>query len=215
MKRLVITIIVILNVPSFAQNISFLTSADNHQLIYGIYNRIILQSEKEDCSQYFLKSENATIIKKHNCSYFIIPKVKDVISVSVYKSNHGDTLKIEDYSFSVGELALNAKIGGLSGGGIRKTTFKVQRGVIVSVDYSITPFSGDVRFSIIEHSILILRNGKSIYQETMEGPAFSQELKNKLQDLQVNDKVFLYDVKAKGPDGHVRKVAPVIFEIID
>lgn len=214
MKWLVTIIFAILNATSYAQNISFSTVVDNHQLIYGIYNRIILQSEKDDCGQYFLKSENA-LIEKDKCEYIIIPKEIGKLKVEVYKLNNNDTLKVKTHNFSVRSFALKAEIGNLSGGQVRKSTFKVQRGVTVSVDNSITPFSGDIRFSIIEHSILILRNDSCLYQETSKESVFSQELRNKLQNLQSNDKVFLYNVIAKGPYGNEREVASVIFEIID
>lgn len=214
MKCFLATIVVFFNLVLLAQNISFLTPTENYKLIYGTFSRIILQSKNDSCRNYFLKSENAYIIKE-NCDYLIVPQTTDAIYVGVYKINKGDTLKVEESKFHVRDIVLQAKIGGISGGKIRKNVFKVQRGVIVSVDNSITPFSGDIRFSIIEHSILILRNGNSIYQETLQGVAFSQELKNKLQDIQANDRIFLYDVKAKGPDGSEREVAPVIFEMID
>lgn len=101
-----------------------------------------------------------------------------------------------------------AIVGGLKGGKISKSLLLAQPGVKVIIEN----FDFDVNYNVIGFSVATMLGGYS--QEAISNSGtLSPEQKVMLEKLNSGDKVYFENIKVKGPDGTVRSLAPVIFEI--
>ncbi|HAN17884.1 MAG TPA: gliding motility protein GldM [Bacteroidales bacterium] len=102
------------------------------------------------------------------------------------------------------------KVAGKQGGKIEKNVLNAQAGVFAVMDN----FDFELEFKIIEFSVSTTDKGGYYIVQKATGNKFTSGQFNLLKDVQRGRRVNIEDVKAVGPDGSVRPLASIVFEII-
>ncbi|OFX88285.1 MAG: hypothetical protein A2W99_10660 [Bacteroidetes bacterium GWF2_33_16] len=102
------------------------------------------------------------------------------------------------------------KVANKQGGKIEKNILNAQAGVFAVMEN----FDFELEFKIIEFSVSTTDKGGYTIQQKTTGNKFTQAQYNLLKDIRRGQRVNIEDVKAVGPDGSVRNLPPIVFEII-
>ncbi|WP_372752330.1 gliding motility protein GldM [Labilibaculum sp.] len=101
-----------------------------------------------------------------------------------------------------------AKVGGLSGGKIKKNLLLVQTGV----DAVMENFDFDLKFKITSFTVSTIVKGFTVDQSS-GSDMFSQQQISMFKNLRRAQKVYIEDIKAVGPDGETRDLPTISFRI--
>ncbi|MGN6568139.1 MAG: gliding motility protein GldM [Flavipsychrobacter sp.] len=105
-----------------------------------------------------------------------------------------------------------AQIGGKNSGCLPSNVFKVQSGVIANLKN----FEFDARFVVTSFSFSMLpKHAELIGPLTVNGAVFSNnaEVVKAMSRAKPGDKIFIEDIKAKGPDGRTRPLNSITLSI--
>ncbi len=102
-----------------------------------------------------------------------------------------------------------AKVARSKGGDIPKATLTAQRGVIAELE----SFDFDLSFRITGFMISITDSKGFTFDEVSGNNLFTPQQKKLLNRLRRNQTVYISEIKAVGPDGRTRKLAPIVFKI--
>ena len=103
-----------------------------------------------------------------------------------------------------------AVVGGMTGGSVKASTFKVQRGVIAELKN----FDFDIRFNIVGFEMTYAAKRQDLVTADTQGPAFSSKMLDFLNRAKPGDVFYFDNIKAKGPDGVTRKLPGIVFKLI-
>lgn len=103
-----------------------------------------------------------------------------------------------------------AVIGGMTGGNVKASTFKVQRGVIAELKN----FDFDIRFHIVGFEMTYAAKRQDLVTADASGPSFTPKMLDFLNRAKPGDVFYFDDIKAKGPDGITRKLPGIVFKLI-
>ncbi|WP_276132292.1 gliding motility protein GldM [Polluticoccus soli] len=101
-----------------------------------------------------------------------------------------------------------AEVGGKIGGSMPSNQFKVQRGIVAALK----AFDFDARFQVTEFQYSMLpKRGELIGPFTVRGPLFetNKQVQDAINRCKPGDKIFLEEIRAKGPDGRTRPLNPI------
>lgn len=102
-----------------------------------------------------------------------------------------------------------AKVGGVTGGRIPTNQFKAQIGILAALDN----FDFAARFVVSSYQFSVLpKRGEFAGPYTVEGPYLGKDnatVKELIDRLAPGDRVYLEEIRAKGPDGVPRKLGAV------
>lgn len=102
-----------------------------------------------------------------------------------------------------------AKVGGRRGGTVAKNWLAAQTGVAAVMEN----FDFDLRFSVISFNISAQAKGGYVQDAKSNSARFTAAQQNLLRGVQSKRKVYIEDIKAKGPDGTVRDLGSLTFRI--
>lgn len=102
------------------------------------------------------------------------------------------------------------KVAGKKGGKIERNVLAAQAGVFAEMEN----FDFDLEFKIIEFTVSTTDRGGYFIDAKAQNNAFTNKQYDLIKDLRRGSRVNIEDVKAVGPDGTVRDLAPIVFEII-
>ncbi len=104
-----------------------------------------------------------------------------------------------------------AKFGGLASGNMPANRVQVQRGVIAKLEN----FDFDTKFYIQSFSFYLTQRGEDVKSSRQSGAAFGNQIKAILQKAKAGDKLFIEDIRARGPgkNGELRKLAPIVINV--
>ena len=102
------------------------------------------------------------------------------------------------------------KVAGKKGGRIAKNVLAAQVGVITEMEN----FDFELEFKITEFTISTTDKGGYYIDAKAKGATFTKAQYDMIKKLRSRSKVIFEKVKAVGPDGSVRNLAPIVFEII-
>ncbi|MDR3679629.1 MAG: gliding motility protein GldM [Flavipsychrobacter sp.] len=100
------------------------------------------------------------------------------------------------------------EVGGKSGGGMSAATFRAQLGVVANLKN----FDFDARFLVTSFQFAMLpKRGEYIGPYTVTGNLFASSTDvSKVKDrCKPGDRIFIEEIKAKGPDGRTRVLTPI------
>lgn len=104
-----------------------------------------------------------------------------------------------------------AQIMKKTGGTIPSNQIKVQQGISTELP----GFDFDVKFEVLSYNFMAARKGQDVEQAlNNRGPYFSSKVKDILNLVRAGDMVIFNDIKVKAPDGTVRTVNSITFNII-
>ena len=106
-----------------------------------------------------------------------------------------------------------AQVGGTSGGGMQASTFRVQLGI----NALLKNFEFDARYVVTSFTFSMLqkRNPDIIGPFPVNGPLFSgnRDVVNAINNAKAGDKIFIEEIRAKGPDGSTRRLNSVVLSL--
>jgi gliding motility-associated protein GldM len=100
------------------------------------------------------------------------------------------------------------EVGGKSGGGMSSATFRAQLGVVANLKN----FDFDARFLVTSFQFAMLpKRGEYIGPYTVTGNLFanSSDVTKVKDKCKPGDRIFIEEIKAKGPDGRTRVLTPI------
>ena len=101
-----------------------------------------------------------------------------------------------------------AKIADKNGGKIKKNLLLAQQGVDAVMDN----FDFDLEFKITGFTVSTIQKGYTV-DETSRTDTFTPEQIGLLKGLRRNNKVYIEDIRAVGPDGVTRNLPAIVFRI--
>jgi gliding motility-associated protein GldM len=154
---------------------------------------------------------NGTIRKQTDGEYIVNPKRPGNSLISVRAEIDGVSKSMGVSPFRVKALPdPTIQVAGKKGGKIQRNVFAAQTGVFAVME----DFDFDLEFKIIEFTVSTTDRGGYFIGQSTKGNLFTQAQKDLMKDLRRGQRVNIEDVKAIGPDGSVRNLAPIVFEII-
>ena len=91
---------------------------------------------------------------------------------------------------------------------IKKAELTASQGVIAKMEN----FEFDLKFDVVEFRVTMIVGGTPIEKYT-KGPALSGEMKEMLSKAKPGQKVYIENIKARGPDGTVRSLGSLSFKV--
>lgn len=152
-------------------------------------------------------------ISKSSEGYIVKPGSGQDAVVGVTVTNPDGTKKtMPGVSFRVKNVPDPTPI--FAGKGVRDNTVKqaelrAAQGVIAKLEN----FQFDLRFDVVSYTVSATIGGNLLEKEC-RGPALSADAKTVLDKLRTNQKVYIENIKAKGPDGTVRSLGTLTFKVI-
>ena len=155
---------------------------------------------------------NGRFKKVRDGQYIVNPKRPGNSLVTVFAEIDGVRKNMGVAPFRVKALPDPViKVAGKKGGKIDKNVLAAQAGVFAEMEN----FDFDLEFKIIEFTVSTTDRGGYFIDAKTKGNTFTKQqydlIKNKLRR---GSRLNIEDVKAVGPDGSVRDLAPIVFEII-
>ncbi len=101
-----------------------------------------------------------------------------------------------------------AKVAGKKGGPIAKTTLAAQTSVVADLEN----FDFDIKFRVVKFTVSANIGGFE-QSAICSGSRFSPKAKGIIKKVKRGKKVYIEDIKAKGPDGTVRNLGSIAFKL--
>lgn len=154
---------------------------------------------------------NASIRKQKDGEYIVLPKRPGNSLISVIAEIDGVSRNMGVAPFRVKGLPDPiVQVAGKQGGKIEKNVLAAQSGVFAVMDN----FDFDLEFKIIEFKVSTTDRGGYTIDAGTKGNVFTKAQQDLIKNLRKSQRLNIEDVKAIGPDGSVRNLAPIVFEII-
>ena len=154
---------------------------------------------------------NASIRKQRDGEYIVLPKRPGNSLISVRAEIDGVSKNMGVAPFRVKALPdPTVQVAGKKGGKIQKNVFVAQAGVFAVME----DFDFELEFKIIEFTVSTTDRGGYFTGQSTKGNIFTKAQKALMNSLRRGQRVNIEDVKTIGPDGSVRNLAPIVFEII-
>ncbi len=152
---------------------------------------------------------NGQLIKKGN-EYIARPKVVGRLAkVSVEANFDGKWRHLHTVDFRVKPIPDPiAKVAGKSGGKIKKNLLLAQSGVEAVLDN----FDFDLKFNIKSFTVSTIVKGYTVDKHS-NSARFTNEQLRMIKGSRRNQKVYIEDIKAVGPDGTTRNLPTIVFKI--
>lgn len=106
-----------------------------------------------------------------------------------------------------------AKVGGKPGGGISSSILKAQAGIVADLEN----FDFDTRFVVTGYEVSLLpKRGELIGPIKEDGPYLNKnkDIVSMIQRARPGDRVYFEEIKARGPDGRIRKLNSISFLLL-
>lgn len=174
----------------------------------GVDNPVTIAVANYNPKEIKVTLSNGTLIKADGGYYNYIARPKEV-GMTILSVFAGEKL-INKSEFRVKRVPDPvAKIGGKKGG-LAKTDFLLAEDEI-KVDME--NFDFKLKFIVTEFKISTVKGGFNIDMSSKSNK-ITQEQKNLIAQASSGQKIYFIDIKCVGPDGGVRELPPMLFEIL-
>jgi hypothetical protein len=212
-KMIVILFAILSNFQLYSQTEKLVViSADRLKILYvGIDNPVSIAVQGITSDKLKVSISNGTIIGS-NGKYIVKPGQDSISIIEVtaeikpgeIKKVGCDTFiikRIPDPIPSIGKYISNSYI----------SKDELLKNAEINVSLNL-PF--DLNFEVISFSFTYKENNNLITKKVI-GNKFTQEIITAINNLKVESKVYFEDIKAKGPDGAVRRLSPIVIKLAE
>ena len=148
--------------------------------------------------------------RKVGSTYIIKPGKGSTCKVSVYARIDGKRQLIDTKNFRVKPVPDPfASVRGVKGKKVSRMDLVRSKGIAVKMPEW---FDFDLRFSVISFKIATVRGGM-INELSNRGANFSQQQKNLIKGIKRGGKLFVENIKVKGPDGETREINDIVLTV--
>ncbi|MCY1634457.1 type IX secretion system motor protein PorM/GldM [Marinifilum sp. D737] len=157
-----------------------------------------------------ISNKNGRLIKKSDDTYIAKPQVVGRDAKVLVEANFdGEWRPLRTVDFRVKPIPDPvAKIADKSGGKIKKNLLLAQQGVDAVMDN----FDFDLTFKITGFTVSTIQKGFTV-DEVSRTDTFTPEQIKMFRNLRRNNKVYIEDIRAVGPDGVTRNLPAIVFRI--
>lgn len=173
-------------------------------LYIGIDNPMRIAVSGYDASDLTVTVENGSI-SGENGEYVIHPRRpgKSLVTVSC------DGKEIQKTEFRVKRVPdPTALAGGKRGGDIDSQELAKMDRIYVTLEN----FDFDLSFEVVGFKMVTMQNG-TLTETVSSSSLITDEQKRILSKCQKGDKLYFQDIKAKGPDGSIRRMQAIAFNV--
>lgn len=191
---------------------NLVVSATKMNVFYiGVDNPVSISIAGVDGDKIFPSITNGRLKPKGGGEYIVNPKRPGNSLITVFAEIDGVRKNMGTAPFRVKVLPDPVvKVAGKKGGRIEKNVLAAQRGVMADMEN----FDFDLEFKIIEFTVSTTDKGGYYIEAKTNGTLFTKQQQDLIKDLRRRSRVTIEDVKAVGPDGSVRPLASIVFEIL-
>lgn len=179
-------------------------------LYIGVPNPIDITSSGVDPSKLSPSISKGSITKGAKPGEFIANvKAPGTVKISVSGNIDGQQKSLGFKEFRVKKVPDPvAEVGGTRGGVIGKAVLAAQAGVVAKLDN----FDFDMKFQVVSFKVSATVKGFTEDAEA-KSAAFTPQQKALINKVPSGGKLYIEDIKAKGPDGTIRALSPIIFKL--
>ncbi|MCB2197018.1 MAG: gliding motility protein GldM [Bacteroidetes bacterium] len=187
-------------------------SPDKMNVFYvGVDNPVSISIAGVDGDKISPSITNGRIKPVSAGKYIVNPKRPGNSLVTVFAEIDGVQKNMGTAPFRVKGLPDPVvQVAGKKGGKIERNVLAAQTGVFAVME----DFDFDLEFKIIEFTVSTTDRGGYYISESTKGNIFTPSQKGLIKNLRRGQRLNIEDVKAIGPDGSVRPLAPIVFELI-
>ncbi len=187
-------------------------SPDKMNVFYvGVDNPVSISIAGVDGDKISPSITNGNIKPVSPGKYIVNPKRPGNSLVTVYAEIDGTQKNMGTAPFRVKGLPDPVvQVAGKKGGKIERNVLAAQTGVFAVME----DFDFDLEFKIIEFTVSTTDKGGYYINESTKGNIFTPSQKALIKNLRRGQRLNIEDIKAIGPDGSVRPLAPIVFELI-
>ena len=157
----------------------------------GIPNPIKVVVKDVEAKDIVLEISNGEIESTEERNTFLVYSQKVGKTLIIILSKDGDTIGLEEFRVRPLPKA-SAKVAGKYDGLVRKNVLRAQIGIIADIRF----FEFSPRSIVNEYSLIVMRGSRTIHSKHyIDGPKFSNEVKEVFDNLQKGDKVIFCFVK--------------------
>ncbi len=175
----------------------------------GVDNPVSISAPGFTSDRIRASMTNGELIQK-NGSFIARPKLAyRNAQVKVEAKFNGNWQALRTIDFRVKPIPdPEARVAGKRGGKIKKNLLLAQTGV----DAVMENFDFDLNFKVVSFTISTLVKGYTVDQAS-SSDSFTSEQMAMLRNLKRNQKIYIEDIKAVGPDGDTRELPAMVFRI--
>lgn len=179
----------------------------------GIPNPLGILAEGYKWDQIEVSTDNGMIERQDDGRIYVFQPDKAGKALITLKAKTGKKKAIGTMEFRVKFLPNPVPdIGGQNGGMLAKNRLVVWPGLIARLK----GFDLEVKFNIQAFSFAVFRQDSSLFNKSnIEGPLFSEELKQHFRQTKEGDKLIFYGITAHGPDKRLLELSPMEFTITE
>lgn len=208
MKLLNLLFLILGPIFSNAQEICIENKVTNFSWIG--FNNLIEINDQDDCSKLILKTNNGTVTRSNNCTFYFNPSKVGIAKLTVYRTSGNDTIKIGDKILKAKYFPIaTSTIGGKSNGTILKKLLLAQN----RIDVDVLNFDIDLHYDVISFEILIIKGDKVPFKKEFKGGEFDENLKAEFNNLNKGDALLFFNIKAKDKLNQIQKATNIYFTI--
>jgi len=177
---------------------------------YGIDNPVDISVPGIPSSSIVPKIAGGARIKKARKGYIVKPtKEKGTVNVKVYAKVDGATKLMGSMKFRIKKVPPPiAKVMGKSSGKISKALLSNAPGVYAELK----DFVFDLKFQVVKFT-LVAQSGIYTREFKVKGSKFSKAALDAIKASKKGARITIEDIEAKGPDGKVRALSPIVFKL--
>lgn len=216
MKHYIMLLILLLaGTPHALWAQAFVVRADKMNLVYtGIDNPLTIVSGKCSCKDLSVTTDIGELKKLEGCNYLYRGAATEGrMTLTISQTTGGKTKEIGTQFFRVKRMnEPYATVGGRKGNYYSLASFKVQKGVSVTIDNF---ESMEPRYMVTKFNVRVLRKGSAIFNAVVKGMYFNKECTDFFSTLKAGDVVEISGINCISPDSRERHLPDdLIFTMI-
>lgn len=178
-------------------------------LYIGVPNPIDITASGVPAEKLNVSISGGAITKAGAGSYIAQVKSPGTVNITVTANVDGQTKNLGSKQFRVKRVPDPvAKVAGKREGTVTKAELAAQAGVKADLEN----FDFDMKFNVVSFKVSATIKGFS-QDATANSAAFTAQQKQIISQVPSGGKVYIEDIKAKGPDGSIRSLGTIAFKI--
>ncbi len=177
---------------------------------YGIDNPVAISVPGIPANKIKPRIQSGANIKKVGKEYIVRPTKKTgEVSIQVYAEIDEKQKLMGSMPFRIRTIPKPvAKVMGKTSGSISRVALSNAPSVYAELE----DFVFDLKFNITQFTVV---KQEGIYSKEMQtkGKKFSREQQDAIKSAKKGSRITIEDIKAKGPDGRVRDLSPIVFKL--
>jgi len=175
----------------------------------GVENPVSVSVAGVPASDISTEISNGSIKRVGNL-FTVLPSKVGKSEVKVFATIDGKKQLIETKNFRVKPVPDPfAQITGFKGKNIARMDLLSARGISVNMPEW---FDFDLSFNVVSFKVSVIKGG-FVEDYTTDGSAFNDRQKSLLKSVSRGTKVFIENIKVKGPDGELREINDIVLTV--